>query len=63
MDGANITNDVAPIEKNDRTFLTIRFIAENMGLYVDYDGKTGIVTVADRKKYFDTVDELSLIYI
>ena len=60
VDGANITIVVAPIEKNDRTFLPIRFIAENMGLYVDYDGKTGIVTVADRKKYFDTVDECAV---
>lgn len=41
MNGASVTNDVAPLEKNDRTFLPIRFIAENMGLYVDYEEKSG----------------------
>lgn len=60
VNGENITNDVAPFEKNDRTFLPIRFIAENMGFYVDYDDKTGIVTVANRKKYFNTVDECAI---
>lgn len=57
MNGANITNDTAPIEKNDRTFLPIRFIAENMGMYVDYEEKSGIVTVSDVKTHFDTVDK------
>ena len=60
VDGKPVTNDVAPFEKDNRTFVPIRFIAENMGLYVDYDDKTGIVTIANRKKYFNTVDECAI---
>ena len=60
MNGASVTNDVAPLEKNDRTFLPIRFIAENMGLYVDYEEKSGIVTVSDVKTHFDTVDKCAV---
>ncbi len=60
VNGVSVTNDVAPFEKNDRTFLPIRFIAENMGLYVGYDDKTGIVTVSDVKTHFDTVDKCAI---
>lgn len=60
VNGENITNDVAPFEKNDRTFLPIRFIAENMGMYVDYEEKSGIVTVSDVKTHFDTVDKCAV---
>lgn len=44
-DGAENTLDVAPQIINDRTMLPLRFIAENFGLNVDWDGAGRIVTV------------------
>ena len=57
VNGVKITNDVPPITLNDRTYVPIRFIAEHMGLNVDWDEKTNIVTIYGRKKYFKTIDE------
>lgn len=37
--------DVAPVIINSRTFMPLRFIAENMGLTVDWNQKTKMVTV------------------
>lgn len=60
VDGKVITNDVAPIEHNDRTFLPIRFIAEQFGWLVNYDAISRIVTIADIKTRFNTIDETAI---
>lgn len=60
VNGTDVECDVPPLEFNDRTYLPIRFIAENMGLYVGYNVKNSVVTVANRKKYFDTADDCAL---
>lgn len=36
---------VAPYIKNNRTFLPVRFIAENMGASVEWNAKTGVATI------------------
>ena len=38
-------NDVAPIIRNDRTMLPARFVAENLGAEVAWDGEARVVTV------------------
>jgi len=43
--GEKITNDVAPVVKNDRTMLPIRFIAEALGAKVGWNANEQIVTV------------------
>ena len=43
--GDKITNDVAPVVKNDRTMLPIRFIAEALGAKVGWNADDQIVTV------------------
>ena len=43
--GEDVVNDVAPIIRNDRTMLPIRFIAEALGAQVDWDGETRAVTI------------------
>ena len=37
-------NDVEPIIRNDRTMLPARFVAENLGATVEWDGETKTVT-------------------
>ena len=46
--GEEKTNDVAPIIRNDRTMLPIRFIAEALGATVDWDGENKIVTITSK---------------
>ena len=43
--GEDVENDVAPIIRNDRTMLPIRFIAEALGAEVGWDGETRTVTI------------------
>ncbi|MBR4720589.1 MAG: InlB B-repeat-containing protein, partial [Clostridia bacterium] len=43
--GEEKANDVAPIIRNDRTMLPIRFIAEALGAEVGWDGETRTVTI------------------
>ena len=38
-------NDVEPIIRNDRTMLPARFVAENLGAEVSWDGENRVVTV------------------
>ena len=38
-------NDVQPIIRNDRTMLPARFVAENLGAYVSWDGEARVVTI------------------
>ena len=56
VDGVELQMDTAPFLKDSRTFVPIRFIAEGMGLKVDWDNDTQEVTVYNRKKYFETMD-------
>lgn len=60
INGENIFNDVPPLNINDRTYLPIRFIAEQMGMYVDYNATTQIVTISDIKSRFNTLDEAAI---
>lgn len=43
--GKKVTNDVAPVVKNDRTMLPIRFIAEALGADVKWNGEEQKVTI------------------
>ena len=40
-----VVNDVAPVIRNDRTMLPIRFVAENLGATVTWDADTQKVTI------------------
>lgn len=58
VNGEKIKYDVAPIQVNDsRTLVPIRIIAETFGCIVDWDEDTKTVSIYERKKYFNTVDE------
>lgn len=48
--GETVFNDVAPKVVNDRTMLPARFVAENLGAYVYWDGYEQKVTVSSRDK-------------
>ena len=56
VDGIKLSMDTAPFLQDSRTFVPIRFVAEGMGLNVEWNNDTREVTIYDRKKYFDTVD-------
>jgi len=45
LNGSSKTLDVAPRTINDRTMLPIRFISENFGCDVEWDGSTQTVTI------------------
>lgn len=45
VDGSQMNMDVAPIVVGGRTMLPIRFIAENLGLIVDWDNAAQMVTI------------------
>ncbi len=46
--GAAIQMDTAPVIYNDRTFVPIRFVAENFGLVVGFDDATQEVTLTSK---------------
>ena len=56
------TNDVAPKIVNDRTMLPARFVAENLGAEVLWDGEKGLVTVKGKNSK-TSEDVTILIYI
>ncbi len=45
LDGQNITSIAEPIIQNDRTLVPIRFIAEQLGAQVNWDGVNKTVTI------------------
>ena len=45
VNGVAKTLDAAPIIRNSRTMLPVRFVAENLGATVGWDGATSTVTV------------------
>lgn len=57
INGVNCRMDTEPFLKDSRTFVPIRFVAEGMGLNVDWDKDTQEVTIYGRKKYFETADD------
>ena len=46
--GKSKTNDVAPKIVNDRTMLPARFVAENLGAKVEWDGEKQLVTITGK---------------
>ena len=50
INGRVVTNDVAPVLRNDRTMMPIRFVAESLGAKVEWDPNFRIVTVNSGKK-------------
>lgn len=54
VNGSEVALDVTPVLINDRTMLPIRFIAEQFGYTVLWDGDTQTVTILDA----DTIDNV-----
>ena len=48
--GPTKTNDVAPKVVNDRTMLPARFVAENLGATVEWDGEKQLVTITGKNE-------------
>ena len=49
VNNEKIKNDVAPLIRKDRTYVPLRFIAENMNLKVNWDGKEKKVIINSQK--------------
>ncbi len=47
VNGEPVENDVAPQIVNGRTMLPVRFLSENLGSYVYWDPRAGVVTIID----------------
>lgn len=47
VNGKEVTMDVPMRAKNNRTFVPVRFVSENLGLTVEWEGKNQIVVVAN----------------
>lgn len=60
--GERKTNDVAPQIVNDRTMLPARFVAENLGANVAWNGETEVVTIRG-KNFKDNTDVTIVITI
>ena len=50
IDGKEYVSDTAPIIRNNRTFVPIRFIAEALGATIDWDDKTRSITMKSKNK-------------
>ena len=48
--GKSKTNDVAPKIEKDRTMLPARFVAENLGAKVEWDGEKQLVTITGKNE-------------
>lgn len=57
LDGNILHMDVEPFLKNDRTFVPVRFVAEAFGYNVEWNEALQEVTIYERRKYFDTIDD------
>lgn len=58
--GKAVENDVAPMIVNDFTMLPARFVAENLGATVEWDGENGVATITGKNV---TTDEDVVIVI
>ena len=47
--------DVAPVLKNDRTLVPVRFMSEALSMSVGWDGETQTVYIVDYEKYIDDI--------
>lgn len=54
VDGVSVPMDTEAFIKDGRTFIPARYVAEAMGLKVEWDEKNREVTIYDRQKYFET---------
>ena len=62
VDGKKIKLDVSPVIVSDRTLVPIRFVSENLGYNVDWDGDERIVSIDEPKNdkiIIDSVDCVS----
>lgn len=60
VNNEKIKNDVAPLIRKDRTYVPLRFVAENMNLKVNWDGKEKKVIINSQKdKITDGITGLS----
>lgn len=48
VNGKKGTSDTAPVIKNGRTFVPLRFVAENLDCTVDWDSKTRTITITEK---------------
>lgn len=46
--GESIQMDTKPLVKNNRTFIPIRFVAESLGMNVDYNNSTKEITITNK---------------
>lgn len=53
VSGKTVYNDVVPLVVADRTMLPARFVAENLGAVVSWDGKTESVTIEGNNRYIE----------
>ncbi|MDY2987832.1 MAG: copper amine oxidase N-terminal domain-containing protein [Peptoniphilus sp.] len=60
VNGKDLKMDVAPVIKKDRTFVPLRFVAEHMGLKVDWDANsyTVILQTQNQSPYFTEINGL-----
>lgn len=49
VNNEKIKNDVAPLIRKDRTYVPLRFVAENMNLKVNWDGKEKKIIINSQK--------------
>jgi hypothetical protein len=49
LNGKELTMDVPPMLLHERTMLPLRFVSENLGSKVDWDGKTQSITISYAK--------------
>ncbi|MBA1334024.1 MAG: hypothetical protein HPY66_1508 [Firmicutes bacterium] len=49
VNGASVTNDVPPIIIGARTYVPVRFVAENLNCDINWDGTTRTVTISSRQ--------------
>jgi len=61
--GEKVVNDVAPVIRNDRTMLPIRFVAEALGATVGWDDEADKVTIAKDGKVIEIIIGSSIAYV
>lgn len=48
VNGKKGTSDTAPVIKNGRTFVPLRFVAENLDCTVDWDSQSRVITIKEK---------------
>ncbi|MDI3310145.1 MAG: copper amine oxidase N-terminal domain-containing protein [Thermoanaerobacterium sp.] len=57
VNGSEVTLSMPAMEISNRTFVPIRFIAETLGVNINYDDKTGDVDIEDESQQGSTVSQ------